>query len=322
MAAAQPSDSCRQTSRRKPLSTKLSIRLSRDFFAKDQHVGLSIGIYNRGKIAFYNYGTTSKSKVRVPEQTNVYEIASITKTFTGALASGAVVDGKMTLHGDFRDYLGAPYPNLEKNRKFICLRSLAAHRAGLPKNVPETDELFKNPNFDTLPFQLIELEPYDDAAYLRALHDVRLRSEPGNEFVYSNFGIKLIGFGLRQVYHKALGKLLKAKILVPLGMKQTDLVVSPQNAHLLVQGCSPSGKPMPYHLLNSGAAGGLYSSAGDMVQYIGWQLDESDPVIKQSHSAIFGSGESIQDGLVWYMTREGGERKLWESGGHLECPVS
>src|SRR5580704_15163547 len=287
-----------------------------EFFAKGQHVGLSIGIYNRGKTVFYDYGTTRKSKVRLTDQKSIYEIASITKTFTGALASGAVVDGKMTLDGDFRDYLGAPYPNLEKNGKFISLRSLAAHRAGLPKNVPDTDELFKNPNFDTLPFQLIELEkPYDDAAYLRALHDVGLRSEPGNEFVYSNFGIKLIGFGLQQVYHEALGKLLKAKILGPLGMKQTDLVVSPQNAHLLVQGYSPSGKPMPYHLLNSGAAGGLYSSAGDMVRYIRWQLDESDTVIRQSHAPIFGSGESIQDGLVWYMTREGGERKLWESGG-------
>jgi CubicO group peptidase (beta-lactamase class C family) len=222
----------------------------------------------------------------------------------------------MTLDGDFRDYLGTPYPNLEKDGKFISLRSLAAHRAGLPKNVPDTDELFKNPNFDALPFQLIELEKsYDDAAYLRALHEVRLRSEPGNEFVYSNFGIKLIGFGLQQVYHESLEKLLKAKILGPLGMKQTDLMVSPQNAWLLVQGYSPSGKPMPYHLLNAGAAGGLYSSARDMVRYIGWQLDESDPVIKQSHSAIFGSGEGVQDGLVWYMTREGGERKLWESGG-------
>ena len=102
-----------------------------------------------------------------------------------------MLDKKMTLDGDFRAYLPERYANLEKNGKFITLRLLAAHRAGLPKNVPDTDALFKNPNFDTLPFQLIELEkPYDDAAYLRALHQVELRSEPGSEFVYSNFGIK------------------------------------------------------------------------------------------------------------------------------------
>jgi CubicO group peptidase (beta-lactamase class C family) len=287
-----------------------------EFFQQDQHVGLSIGIYDHGKAVFYNYGTVSKSKVRMPDRKSVYEIASITKTFTGALASRAVLDKKMTLDGDFRAYLTERYPNLEKNGKFITLRLLAAHRAGLPKNVPDTDALFKNPNFDTLPFQLNELEkPYDDAAYLRALHQVELRSEPGSEFVYSNFGIKVIGFGLQQVYHQSLEQLLQTKILGPLGMKQTGLGVSPQNERLLVQGYSPGGKPMPYHLFNAGAAGGLYSDAEDMVRYIGWQLNESDPTIKQSHSAIFGNGENVQEGMVWYMTQEGGERKLWESGG-------
>ncbi len=167
-----------------------------------------------------------------------------------------------------------------------------------------------------MPFQLIDLErAFDDAAYLRALHRVELRSEPGSEFVYSNFGIKLIGFGLQQVYHRSLEQLLKTKILGPLGMKRTGLAVLPQNERLLVQGYSPSGKPMPYHLFNAGAAGGLYSDAEDMVRYIGWRLNESDPVIRQSHSAIFGNGESVQDAMIWYMTQEGGERKLWETGG-------
>jgi D-alanyl-D-alanine-carboxypeptidase/D-alanyl-D-alanine-endopeptidase len=287
-----------------------------EFFAQDQHVGLSIGIYDHGKVAFYNYGTTDKSKAHLPDERSIYEIASITKTFMGALASAAVIDGKMTLDSDFRAYLKEPYPNLEKNGKFISLRLLAAHRAGLPKNIPDTDALFKNPDFDTLPYKLIDLEkPYDDAAYLQALHHVELRGEPGIEFVYSNFGIKLIGLGLQQVYQKSLEQLLKEKILSPLGMKRTGLAVSTTNEPLLVQGYSPSGKPMPYHLFNAGAAGGLYSNAEDMVRYIGWQLDESDPVIRQSHSAIFGGGDNVQEGMVWNMTREGGERKIWESGG-------
>ena len=287
-----------------------------EFFQQDQHVGLSIGVSDNGEAAFYNYGTVSKSKVRLPDRNSIYEIASITKTFTGSLASRAVLDKKMTLDGDFRAYLQERYQNMEKNGKFITLRFLAAHRAGLPKNVPDTDALFKNPNFETLPFQLIELEkPYDDAAYLRALHQIELRSEPGSEFVYSNFGIKLLGFGLQQVYRQSFGLLLQTEILAPLGMKRTSLAVSPQDEPLLVQGYSPSGKPMPYHLLNAGAAGGLYSNAEDLVRYIDWQLDESDPTIRQSHSAIYGNGETVQDGMIWYMTRKDGERKLWESGG-------
>ena len=306
-----PSDNPKQTAFDKAVD-----KAAGEFFGEDRHVGLSIGIYDRGKTVFYNYGTANKSVARLPDQKSIYEIASITKTFTGALASRAVIDGKMTLDGDFRAYLSEPYPNLEKNGKFITLRLLAAHRGGLPKNVPDTDALFKDPNFDTLPFQLNELEKtYDDAAYLRALHQVELRSEPGSEFVYSNIGIKLIGFGLQQVYRQSLEQLFKAQMLDPLGMKRTGLAVSPHNERLLVQGYSPSGKPMPYHLFNAGAAGGLYSDAEDMVRYIRWQLDESDPVIRQSHSAIFDNSKSVQDGMVWYMTQEGGERKLWESGG-------
>src|SRR5580704_16615243 len=300
-----PSDNPTQTALDKSVDKAV-----RGFFQQDQHIGLSIAISDHGHAVFYNYGTVNKSKVRLPDRKSVYEIASITKTFTGALASRAVLDKKMTLDGDFRAYLPERYANLEKNGKFITLRLLAAHRAGLPKNVPDTDALFKNPNFDTLPLQLIELEkPYDDAAYLRALHQVELRSEPGSEFVYSNFGIKLIGFGLQQVYHQSLEQLLSTKILAPLGMKRTGLAVSPHYERLLVQGYSPSGKPMPYHLFNAGAAGGLYSDAEDMVGYIDWQLDESDPTIAQSHTAIFNNSESVQEG-VWYMTQEGGERKL------------
>ena len=98
-----------------------------------------------------------------PNRRSIYAIASVTNTFTGALASNAVVEGKMTMDGDFRSYLGEPYPNLEKNGKVITLRLLAVHRAGIPKNVPDTDALFKNLNVDTLPYQLIDLEKsYDD----------------------------------------------------------------------------------------------------------------------------------------------------------------
>jgi hypothetical protein len=39
-----------------------------EFFQQDQHVGLSIGIYDHGKAVFYNYGTVSKSKVRMPDR--------------------------------------------------------------------------------------------------------------------------------------------------------------------------------------------------------------------------------------------------------------
>ncbi len=85
---------------KRTVADKAVDKAANEFFADSQHVELSIGVYDRGKAVVYNYGTANKSVARLPDQQSIYEIASITKTFTGGLASRAVVDGKMMLDGD------------------------------------------------------------------------------------------------------------------------------------------------------------------------------------------------------------------------------
>ena len=73
---------------------------------------------------------------------------------------------------------------------------------------------------------------------------------------------------------------------------------------------------MPYHLLNAGAAGGLYSNTEDLIKYVAWQLAETDPIVKMSHSLIEGDIGKFGIGLIWDETTTAGhERKLWHSGG-------
>lgn len=55
-------------------------------------VGLSIGIYKDGKTYMYNYGETKKGYKKLPTKETIYEIASITKTFTGFLLAQAVIE--------------------------------------------------------------------------------------------------------------------------------------------------------------------------------------------------------------------------------------
>jgi CubicO group peptidase (beta-lactamase class C family) len=82
------------------------------FFSQPVHVGISFAVIENGDTHFYNYGLTSKLSRQRPTRRSIYEIASITKTLTGALASMAILDGKMSLDDDFRRYLTEPYPNL------------------------------------------------------------------------------------------------------------------------------------------------------------------------------------------------------------------
>ena len=296
-----------------------AVQSAADTFFKDGcHVGVSLAVYDHGKAAFYDYGSTTKTAAHLPTPQSLYEIASITKTFTGVVAARALLDGKMTLDGDFRTYLKTPYPNLEMNGKPITLRTLATHTSGLARDIPDSSDLFAgHPDFDTLPYQLITREKaYDETRYLQDLHDVALASEPGSRMVYSNFGIKLLSFGLENVYAAPFDKLVARTITQPLGMPHTGFDVAPADAPRLVQGYGPGGKPMPYHLGNAGAAGGLYSSTEDLVKYAAWHVAEADPVVRQSHAIVRGDIKSYAIGLIWdEATTATGERKLWHSGG-------
>ena len=292
------------------------------FFSDPCHVGVSIALVDHGRSSFYDYGTVSKDTHRLPTRRSLYEIGSITKTFTGALAAKALIEGKMTLDSDFRDYLKDSYPNLESGGKPITLRTLASHTSGISRDLPNNDDLFKGtPDFNKLPYLLMAREKgYDRARYLKELHQVQLTTVPGAKMSYSNIGVKLIGFGLENVTGLSFGKLLERDIFHPLGMSETTLLPSHSQLRLLAQGYLPAGTPAPPPNLaadpNAGAAGGLYSSTEDLAKYAEWQLDEHDPVIARAHEPIWGSADSFAAGLIWDIGRTpDGERKLWHSGG-------
>jgi hypothetical protein len=62
------------------------------FMFESKTVALSIGILKEGKTYFYNYGETKKANGKLPSSKNLYEIGSITKTFTGILLAKAVTE--------------------------------------------------------------------------------------------------------------------------------------------------------------------------------------------------------------------------------------
>jgi serine-type D-Ala-D-Ala carboxypeptidase/endopeptidase len=285
------------------------------FIADGCHVGLSIVVMQGGVAHFYNFGSTSRKVSTQPTADSVYEIGSVTKTFTGALAAKALAEHRMELDTDFRNYLPQSYPNLALLGHPITLRSLATHRSGLPRDLPNTDDLYAARDFEKLPSQLIARDrPYNHGRYLKELHGVHLQSVPGTEEKYSNLGIKVIGWGLEQVFNAPFETLVRSDILQPLNMDSTGFVLNAKQRRRLVVGYSRGGNPMPYHLQNAGAAYGLYSTASDMAKYIRWQLNESTQVIRLAHELIQGDAAS-GEALIWNVASDHGSRMLWHGGG-------
>jgi len=286
-----------------------------DFFRNTCHVGLSLAVVNGDGNFYYDYGSTVRGAARLPDKRSIYEIASVTKTFTGALAADAIVDHRMALDRDFRTYLPEPYTNLTWGGKPITLRTLVTHRSGMPRDIPDTDAIYAKKDFDTLPRELLALQKgFDQNKLLSALHTVNLRSEPGDKEAYSNAGFFVLGLGLEKMYGQPVEALTHQKILQPLGMTSTDFVVDSTNLPRLVHPYDRKGRLVPYHPRNAGVAWGLYSTTEDMAKYLRWQLDPRDPVIRVLHQPLVGTA---QEGvaMAWNLAIEGHQPTLSHGGG-------
>lgn len=80
-----------------------------------------------------------------PGHETIFEIASITKTYTGLLLAKAVTDKKVKLDDDIRTYFGPDsYQNLQYLNQPITLRHLATHKSALPQDFAFTREEFKS----------------------------------------------------------------------------------------------------------------------------------------------------------------------------------
>jgi D-alanyl-D-alanine-carboxypeptidase/D-alanyl-D-alanine-endopeptidase len=285
------------------------------YFHSGCHVGLSLAIVNSNGTHYYDYGATTRSGAKLADRRSIYEIASVTKVFTAALAAKAVVDKRMTLDGDFRRYLPDTYSNLAWEGQPITLRWLVTHRSGMPRDIPDTDAIFAKSDFHTLPHEMVAIaRGYTRSRTLAALHGVHLQGPPGEMERYSNAGFLLIGFGLQTVYGESPEQLLSRIILQPLAMTSTGFSVPSIDRSHLLKGYDRYGRVMPYHVSNAGAAWGLYSSTEDMAKFVRWQLQEQDSVIKQSHQPLVGTqGEGVA--MAWHLALEDGQPMLWHGGG-------
>lgn len=287
------------------------------FISDNSKVGLSIGIYQNGIVYYYNYGTTQKENPTLPTNKTVYEIGSISKTFTGTLLAQAVKDKKVKIDDDIRQYLDGSYPNLEYKGKPIMLPHLVSHISGLPFFLPDNPNLFQNPNFDTLPFTISKIQQnYTKQRFFDDLHKVKLDTIPGYKFHYSNSGTQLLKFILEKVYNMPFDKLLEKYISKPLKMKCTNSLFSKNDLRFLSKGYNDKGVLMPYNPQILDAAGGIFSTTSDMLQYLKFHLDERNEVVALSHKVIKGNINDYAVGLNWQVLLTSKKhKKIFQNGG-------
>jgi CubicO group peptidase (beta-lactamase class C family) len=138
-----------------PLQSELDLEVDKyvkKYYEDSKAVGLSIGITIKGKDYYYNYGQLEYGKQMLPDNKTIYEIGSITKTFTGILTAQAILDKKIGMEDDIRKYLPENYPNLQYNNHPIKIVNLASHTSRITRIFPN---LYERPDY-------IELNPFSN----------------------------------------------------------------------------------------------------------------------------------------------------------------
>lgn len=287
------------------------------YLNKPARVGLSAGVYHNNNLISYHYGSIQKERQKLPTDKTVYEIGSISKTFTGTLLAQAVKDRKVKLEDDVRMYLDGSYPNLEYQGHPIRLSHLVSHISGLPNFLPDNPGLFKNTSQDSLPFVLMRtLKNYSKQQFMEDLRNVKLDTIPGYKFRYSNSSPLLLKYILERVYDKTFEELLRLFILQPLKMNNTTAIFKGIKKRNLAKGYNGKGNLTPYIPENLDAAGGIVSTIQDMMQYLKFHLDETNEIVALSHKITMGDIRNYAIGLNWQeVITSKQHKKIWQSGG-------
>ena len=255
-----------------------------------------------------------RSRADAPEALHsdaLFEIGSITKTFTALLLADAVVRRQLALTDPvesalpdgirLRDAAGAP----------IRWIDLATQRSGLPR----------------LPSNLrpsTPVDPYNDygeAQLLAFLRSFEPSIERGARYGYSNLGFGLLGYALGRAIGSDYPRALVSRVLQPLGLTDAYLALPGRSFDRLPGGHDVERRPVPpWHLDVLAGAGALVMTGAMLVRYAQAALGVRDTPLREAFALAErehapGPSEKTSLGLAWMRVPLKGRTLLNHDGG-------
>jgi CubicO group peptidase (beta-lactamase class C family) len=214
----------------------------------------------------------------------IFQIGSITKTFTALSLATATCSGRARLDDLLADHLPRKFPV----PKGITLKHLATHTSGLPRLPPG---LLEDPALDLR-------DPYahiTEPKLIEWLRQTTLNAEPGTKYEYSNYGAGLLGLALGRDY----GAMVRDWITRPLRLKDTGVSVTDRRRN--VQGYDDKDAPTPdWRTPVIPGMGGLYGTVNDLLRYDRAHLEHPSPALKLVQQQHFTDG-TVRVALGWHI---------------------
>lgn len=246
--------------------------------------GMAVAVTVDGRRHFFDYGVASRESGRPVTRDTIFEIGSLSKTFTATLAGYAAARGALT----FDDHPGRHLPALQGSAvDRAALAELGTYTAG------------------GLPLQFPDAVADDDAAITAYFRQWRPAAEPGRIRQYSNPSIGLFGHLAATALGRDFGDLMQRDVLPGLGLTRSFVEVPAAAQDAYAWGYDKSDAPVrvdPGPL--AAEAYGIKSTAADLVRFLELNMDPSalPPDLRRSveatHVARYDTGPMVQ-GLGW-----------------------
>jgi len=260
-----------------------------------QDVAMVIGIVDTNGSRVVGCGQLDNGTVQEVNGDTVFEIGSITKTFTGLLLQDMVERGEMKLDDPVAKYLPKSVRMPAYEGKQITLYHLATHTSGLPL-LPYN----LNPKWSDNPYADYTIKKLYDF-----LSGFELNHPPGKGYEYSEMGMELLGQAIALRAGTNYESLVVNRICRPLKMDSTLVTLTPELKSRLAFGHDRLGHKVPslgFQGLEAGC--GLRSTANDLLKYLSANLgltpSSLTPLMDETHKVHYESMRPYAKvGLAW-----------------------
>jgi beta-lactamase class C len=256
---------------------------TRAVMVKDNIPGMAVGITIADNTRVFNYGLASREPRKPVTDDTLFELGSVSKTFTATLASWAEINNQLSLSEKVGKYL----PPLQ-NSQFgnVSLLNLGTHTpGGLPLQVPDGIR--------------------SEDQLLQYFKDWRPAYAPGTYRTYNNPGIGTLGVITAESMGQDFTVLMEQRLLPALGMTSTFINIPASRMANYAQGYTKEGKAVRMSAgVLSAEAYGIKSTAADMIRYVQANMNlvkvdgKLQRAIANTHKGYFKAGVMTQD-LIW-----------------------
>ena len=319
LAACQPSRSVSvngHSGAQESVTDALHFFLQHRVEVEKKDVGIVVGLVDERGSQVVSCGRMDTDTDRAVDGDTLFEIGSITKTFTGVLLEDMVERGKMKLDDPVAKYL-PPSMNVPAYRgKQITLLDLATHTSGLPDNADNLEP--RRADNSRADYSLQKLDAF--------VSGYKLTREPGSKYEYSTVGIALLAQAITRKAGRDYDALVVDRICRPLKMDSTRITLTPELSSRFAQGHNYFGYKAAHTdwgALAGGAA--LRSTANDMLKFVSANLASAPTdltrLLEKTHIARFrahldpDTDVDTDVGLTWMIMHDTAKTTIIGHGG-------